>query len=402
MVKTRFLCLLERGGKVAKLHVVVAYNGQVIEDKILTVTEPVRLGERPGAAMSFPGADILVTSVEGDICWRGRRLREGDTASMELGPLAINVEHVWPERIRYSRAFSGIDLAFVLVLLGVTVSGMWVDTVSRVKQSSSRGDFLEEIGDFRKDFAEAQPWSGVSDRSATLKAGDVEEVLAHGLDFWDGPRAKIDDARSGFGYFEWYRRAVSIPSVNVRAVGSEGLELQDHSDLAAAAYAADNYEAALSHFQWLEAHEPGKASWIEGVAASQKRLGMHRAELRSYAKLLEKNPNHLLAMGNRAVALARLGQMDAAQQALDNLRTLYPYRPFYFHCEAMVYAIRGLETEALGSLEALIASHGALPSRFQAELRRDIAMDPALGSLRSDPRLVELLSRDLQDAPRPI
>ena len=85
------------GVAVAKLHVTVAYHGQIIEDRILTVHESVRLGERPDAALCFPGVDILVTCVDGDICWRGRRLREGDRASLDVGDLNIRVEHLWPE-----------------------------------------------------------------------------------------------------------------------------------------------------------------------------------------------------------------------------------------------------------------------------------------------------------------
>jgi predicted Zn-dependent protease len=221
-------------------------------------------------------------------------------------------------------------------------------------------------------------------------------------DLWDGPRAHADDERSGFAYYGWYRQAVEIPSVSVRSIGPSGLASVDHAALAEAAYAADNYEAALSHFQWLVAHHPGTAKWLEGVAMTQKRLGMHRQELRSYEQLLRQNPDHLVAMGSQAVALARIGQLDAAEEALDALRTRYPYQPYFYQCEALVYAIRGLELEALGALDALFAEHGALPVRLQDELRRDIALDPALSNLRADPRLHELLHESLRDAPRPI
>jgi tetratricopeptide (TPR) repeat protein len=387
---------------VAKLHVTIAYHGQIIEDRILSIHETVRLGEAPDALISFPGADLLVSCVDGDISWRGRRLREGDRAALDLGALRVQVEHLCPERIRYSKAFAGFDLAFVLILLGVTVSGMWIDTLNRIRSTPARGAYLEQIGDFRARSNANSEWQKSAEKSSAVQAVDPVESLALGDDFWEGPRAHSDDERSGFGYYSWYRESVAIPTVVVRKTGAAGLQGVDHAALAYAAYAADNYEAGLAHFQWLVAHNPDSTRWLEGVALSQKRLGMHAQELRSIQALLKLDPNHLVAMGNRAVALARLGQLDSAQEALDALKTRYPFQPFATHCEALVFAIRGQEIEALGALDALLREHGALPGRLQDELKRDIALDPALANLRSDPRLRRLLLESLQVAPRPI
>lgn len=386
----------------AKLHVIVSYHGQVIDDQVVNVQDPVRLGERRDAAVAFPGADILVSEVDGDICWRGRRLREGDRATLNLGDFVLDVEHIWPERMNYSQALSGFDLCFVLVLLGVTVSGMWIDTYNRLSHDSHRGEFLSEIGDFRENQPDLDRWVRQTERRAAVQPLESEEVVQLDPDLWDGPRAHSDDERSGVGYFEWYRKGVGVPVVSVRNVTTTGLTAVDHEALGLAAYAADNYEAALSHYQWLEAHHPEQAKWIEGVAASQRRLGMHRQEIRSYDRILKENPDHMVAMGHRAVSLARLGRLGEAERALDALRTRYPYQAFSYHCEALVFAIRGLEMEALGALEALIAEHGALPLRIQEEVRRDLALDPAFSTLRSDPRLKDLLVKGLGDGPRPL
>jgi tetratricopeptide (TPR) repeat protein len=390
------------GGRVAKLHVTIAYNGQIVEDRVLNIQESVRLGEAADAVLSFPGADILVSCVDGDISWRGRRLREGDRASLDMGPLRLRVEHIWPERLRYSSAFSGMDLAFLLVLLGVTVSGMWIDTLNRLGHNPARGEFLEQIGDFRQRSATEAAWQRNTERSSAVQGVEQLELAALPDDLWEGPRAYPDDARSGFGYYAWYRGAVAIPPVMIGNTGTSGLRDVDHAALADAAYAADNYEAALAHYQWLEARHPGTGRWLEGVALSQKRMGMHAQELQSTLALLERDPNHLVAMGNLAVVLARLGQMDKAEKALDDLKTHYPYQPFATQCEAIIFAIQGLEKEALGALDVLFAEYGALPGRLQDELKRDIALDPALSNLRADPRLRDLLLESLQDAPRPI
>lgn len=386
----------------AKLHVIVSYHGQVIDDQVVKVQDSVRLGERRDAAVAFPGADILVTQVDGDICWRGRRLREGDRASLALGDFVVDVEHIWPERMNYSQAFSGLDLRFVLVLLGVTVSGMWIDTFNRITRDSPRGEFLTEIGDFRDSYPEDAPWIQQAERSAAVQSVESEEVFLVNPDIWDGPRAQSDDERTGVAFYEWYRRAVKIPYVAVRDVGVAGLSTKDHEELALAAYAADNYEASLSHFQWLEAHHPEQGKWIEGVAASQKRLGMHQLEGRSYQRILEITPDHLAAMGNRAVSLARLGRLGEAQSALDQLKTRYPYQAFSYHCEAMIFGIQGMELEALGALERLFSEFGTLPLKLQEEIRRDLALDPAFSTLRADPRLKDLLVEGLKDGPRPI
>jgi len=390
------------GARVAKLHVTIAYHGQIIEDRILNIQESVRLGDSADAVLSFPGADILVSCVDGDISWRGRRLREGDRASLELGPLSLQVEHVWPERLRYSHAFSGMDMAFLLVLLGVTVSGMWIDTLNRISQTPARGDFLEQIGDFRQQSATEAGWQRNTERSSAVQGVEQVEPQALADNLWEGPRAFPDDERSGFGYYTWYREAVAIPPVMVGGAGPDGLRDVDHAALAEAAYAADNYDAALAHYQWLENHHPGTERWLEGIALAQKRMGMHAQELESTQALLERDPNHLVAMGNLAVVLARLGQMDGAEKALDDLKTHYPYQPFATQCEAIIFAIQGLEKEALGALDVLLAEYGALPGRLQDELKRDIALDPALSNLRADPRLRDLLLESLQEAPRPI
>jgi tetratricopeptide (TPR) repeat protein len=387
---------------VAKLHVTIAYHGQIIEDRILQFHESVRLGEARDAAISFPGADLLVSCVDGDISWRGRRLREGDRAALELGPLLVKVEHLLPERIRYSKAFAGFDLGFVLILLGVTVSGMWIDTISRLSSTPARGLYLDQIGDFRAQSSQNTGWQSTPEKSSAVQAVEQEVPLRLNDDFWEGPRAHPDDERSGFTYYSWYRESVPIPSVVVRKTGAAGLQGVDHAALAEASYAADNYEAALAHFQWLVAHNPGVSKWLEGVALSQKRLGMHAQEHRSIERLLQIDPNHMVAMGNLAVALARMGQLEAAQESLDALKTRYPFQPFATQCEALIFAIRGEEMGALGALDELFREHGALPRRLQDELKRDIALDPAMANLRSDPRLQELLLESLQNAPRPI
>ena len=384
----------------ARLHCILSLHGQVIEERVILIRDPVRIGEHPDAVVGFPGADVLISCVDGDICWRGRRLREGDRAALEVGNLLVEVEHLWPERIRYSRPFGGVDFAFGLLLLGVMVTGLWVDTFNRVTEVNTRGHYLAEIGEYREEFSKKRAWLADPTRSSAVQATESEE--SNEKPVWDGPQSGSDDYRTGFSYYSWYRAAIDVPAVTARDLRQGGLTLVDHASLAESAYAADNYVAALAHFHWLVENSPGDTRWLEGIAGVQNRLGMHRLALANWDRLLMVEPHNILALAKRPVTLARLGQLDAAGDALGDLHEIHPNHPYSDQATALVNAIQGLELEALGALWSVMEEYGALPIKMRAEIRRDIALDPAFSILRADPRLRQLLDECIQDAPRPI
>jgi len=378
----------------------LSLHGQVIEERVVAIRDPIRIGEHPDAVVGFPGADILISCVDGDICWRGRRLREGDRATLEVGNLLVEVEHLWPERIRYSRPFGGVDFAFGLLLLGVMVTGLWVDTFNRVNQVNTRGNYLAEIGEYREEFSRNRVWLAEPVRSSAVQATETEATTQAPI--WDGPQSGSDDYRTGFSYYSWYRNAIDVPAVSVRDIRQGGLSVVDHASLAESAYAADNYVAALAHYHWLVEKIPEEPRWLEGIAEVQNRLGMHRLALENWEALLDIEPHNIVALSKRPVTLARLGRLDAAGDALGDLHEAHPSHPYSDQATALVKAIQGLELEALAALWSVMEEFGALPIKMRSEIRRDIALDPAFAILRADPRLRQLLEDCIQDAPRPI
>ena len=166
-------------------------------------------------------------------------------------------------------------------------------------------------------------------------------------------------------------------------------------------YEQDDWAGALSHYTALIDAEPDNAAWLHGQARSQKRLGFHRGEISTWIRVLELAPDDVHAMGNRAVAHARLGDYEAADYWLVRMRGADSDDPYLYVFEAMVSAIEGDDDTALVLLEQTIASRHELPDGLQVELRRDLALDPALGSLRGDDRLQRMLSRQYgADRPR--
>ena len=107
------------------------------------------------------------------------------------------------------------------------------------------------------------------------------------------------------------------------------------------------------------------------------------------------DPGNPIVMGNRAVAHARLGDFRGADYWLVQMRSRASDSrdPYLNVLEGMVSAIRGEESLALAQLEEAVALRGALPEGLQLELRRDIAIDPSFGSLRTDEGLHRMLWR---------
>ena len=69
----------------------------------------------------------------------------------------------------------------------------------------------------------------------------------------------------------------------------------------------------------------------------------------------------------------------------------------------MVGGRLGVDREALAALERCMRGRHQLSDEMELELRRDLALEPALSRLRTDKRALSLLHRHLAAAaPRPI
>jgi tetratricopeptide (TPR) repeat protein len=100
-----------------------------------------------------------------------------------------------------------------------------------------------------------------------------------------------------------------------------------------------------------------------------------------------------MALGGRAVALARLGEYARASAQLDHLGQLSPDHAMVPLYGAMYHALIGDQDEALALVESAVAARGSLPEALQVELRRDLALDPAFAPLRAELGLRRVLYR---------
>lgn len=363
------------------LHVTVLMNDRIVDDSVISVRDVVRIGDGDGAEVVFPGANVAVCRVGGELDVRGRRLAEGDRISLDLGQVHVELEHLVPE----SAVRPGpvpLDLRFLLVALGVTAGGMWVELGK---------DLLTDATPRAERTAAVQPVA--QDLQLPVKPLQGE-----------GRAARPDDELTGFRYHPWYRGAV--PSTLDAELARIRLQSDPSDDgqralVARGSYEQDDWSGALTHYGSLVEADPDNPTWLRGQARSQKRLGFHRGEISTWIRVLELVPEDLHAMGNRAVAHARLGDYEAADYWLVRMRGAESEDPYLFVFEAMVAAIAGDDQTALALLEQTISCRHELPVGLQVELRRDLAVDPALGSLRGDVQLQRILSRHYgADRPR--
>lgn len=374
-----------------ELRVVVRFHGELVEDRVLSVDGALRLGDAPGARVVFPGASVLVHRDGEVLDVRGRRLREGERTGLSLGAVGVELEHLESTRFR-PRMRVPFDARFLMVVIGVTVGSMWVDLGAELLQRDGAASAAE----------------GRSHEARLASSGERSPTMAKSEDAQpgEGREAVPDDARTRWGYYAWYRAAAPPTVISTELariqLARAPQDLQLRAQVARGAYENENYREALRHYALLSEQEPANARWLEGLALAQKRLGQHRAEIRTWDRLLHHAPDELHALGNLAIALARLGDYESAERELERLRP-HLTRDAYLHVFFGIYeAIRGREVDAIAELEEAVSRRETLSEAQQVELLRDLSLDPVLRNLRSDARLRSMLYRHFgAAAPQP-
>ena len=245
-------------------------------------------------------------------------------------------------------------------------------------------------------------------RTATVSPGpERASHLAPEEELADGPAHVPDDHKTGMGWDAWYLAEVPDNDVQVaEAYDRVYRNLDDVSArrvLARAAYDGECYDEAAWHYRWLVQRDPSDLDLRLRLAWTEKRMGYHRVEAKLYREILSRNPHHTLALGGLAVALARMNRLDEAETVLDELQVAAPTSPTTDETVALIEALQGHDKVSLAALDRAFSQRDQLSLEMQLELRRDMATDPALSSLRKDTRMRSMVHRYLGAAgPRPV
>ena len=383
------------------LSVTVRMNGTVVEDRVLAVHRIVRIGEAPRAAVAFPGADIAVVRLGERLALRGRTLEEGEDMHLSLGAIEVTVEHTM--RARFPSEWKNLmDWRLLAAAALVTAVGSWmdaaVDWADRRAEISSGGAIA---------WVPASP-EEANQVVATVSPAREEAVVISELpdEPLDGPRHLPDDESTGIGWFAWYQRALPTDDRVEEAYerfATDDTDVAARRVLARAAYDREAYDEAVWHYGWLIQRDPEDRGARLRLAWSLRRMGRHRAEAELYRSILEDHPNDPGALGGLATALARVGRLDEATALVDRLQAVAPMSPETDLTIGILAAMQGLDSAAISELERALVNREQLPEELQIELRRDIALDPALARLRADKRLLAVFHRHLAAAaPRPV
>ena len=389
------------------LSVTVRLNGVLVEDRVLSVHSLVRIGDSPDALVTFPGADVAVVRLGKRLALRGRSLEEGEEMDIALGATQVHLRHTHTRFAPPSALGSTIDARFLVAAVLVLVTGSWIDAASYWLDQQSHSVsatplawVLEAVDAVQGDPDAALNASVRVNNSTSAASGEPELPKA------DGPKHTSDDHVSGTGYYVWYRSAVLDDDQEEEAT-IRFLERPDDPAvrrvLARAAYNRDDYEAAVWHYRWLLERFPDDRTVKIRLARAEKRLGYHQREIELYRDVLAVEPDNIEALSGLAVALMRVGRLDEAQHVVDTLLIAAPMHPYTHVTLGMIAAWKGQTEEAVAALEEGFRARAQLSKELQVELRRDIALDPALHSLRRDWHLRAMLLRHLgAAAPRPV
>ena len=130
-------------------------------------------------------------------------------------------------------------------------------------------------------------------------------------------------------------------------------------------------------------------------------LSKHILEIDCYDQALDKQPENAHALGFKAVALARVGELDSSNATLEQLKGTIQKDPFLYWVESKLDMMKGKPSTALVKLEKAVQLRNGLSSELQAELYRDIAFEPIFSALRLDGSMHQMLLRYFgADAPQ--
>lgn len=117
------------------LRIRVLLHQTVMEDCTVQVRDNVRLGESADAAVSFPGADLVIVRRGDRLLFRGREIFPGAPLSMFLGGVTLELEAL--DSIALDTAeirglqLPSFDVRVLVATAALALMGAFVDTVTR-------------------------------------------------------------------------------------------------------------------------------------------------------------------------------------------------------------------------------------------------------------------------------
>lgn len=103
-----------------KLHVRIEIGDRIIDDEVVAVVEGLRFGEHEDAALTFPGADLVVACHGDGLRIGGHRLVEGETVRLHYGDVSVTLEIIVEDRAR-ARSAIPFDVAMPVLLASIVL-----------------------------------------------------------------------------------------------------------------------------------------------------------------------------------------------------------------------------------------------------------------------------------------
>jgi TolB-like protein/DNA-binding winged helix-turn-helix (wHTH) protein/tetratricopeptide (TPR) repeat protein len=296
-----------------------------------------------------------------------QRTAEGVKKSLGHFQQAIELDR------RYALAYAGLSNAYSM--------GMWFiplpqkEATEKAREAATRALEIDpRLGEAHYVISEvlAQEWNWAAsnreiEQAIELSPGDSN--VHHGYALFLNYTKRPDEA---------------ITEIK-RAQELDPLSMVINTDVGLGYYYARRYDEAIEALRAAIKLDPnfGEAHWYLAWVYAEKGWYKQALEETEKAALLsERTPDLLAAMG---YANARAGKRLEAQRILRELNDLSKQRYVPSYAMAAIYAALGQAEEAMERLEKAFAEH----SIFLINM----AVDPMLDSLRSDPRFQSLVRR---------